>query len=132
MPPLYPVAKDHPSVSRKYAGLADITPDGPTGDEQREAQNMAAEELLGLTEPAFTDAGAVARITKWVARQISFQLEQGMTPLLQKSTATNLNSSIIATTQHRDRYLDPTAAWGVAKELGVKQVRLTPRLRGTA
>lgn len=114
--PLYDLS-GHPLLAdpkNKYNNLK--------GDPERAAQQSLAEILLGLEEPIATDAGEVEQIGYAIALQILFQMEQGATPMVDKSN--NLQHPGNATV-YRDRWLDPRAADIIRRVTGIEPVRFS-------
>lgn len=75
--------------------------------EEKVAQNMLAEQYLGLVPPAYTDASDIERLELAIAMQIQFQMDQGTSPMIHKSETQNKPG---ITTAYRDRYIHPGAA----------------------
>lgn len=107
--PLYDIT-EHPLLSEQYNKLKT--------DEEREAQQIKAEMLLGLVAPAYTAAKA-EELAYAVVEQINFQLQHGIEPDVLKSVS---NAHPGNTTAYRNRYVSPTA-WAIVERVtGVKTV----------
>jgi hypothetical protein len=116
--PLYDVT-GHPLLGEDFAKLK--------SDDARAAQNAVAELLLGLVAPAYTDATVVDQLKLAVARQINFQLQQGMTASVMRTM--NQTRPGVANS-YRDRYADAGALAIVAAVTDVAAVRFEPMGRG--
>jgi hypothetical protein len=112
--PLYPLL-DHPLLSEQYIQL-------PSADE-KSAQAMLAEDLLGLVPPAYTDERIVATLTTALALQVNFQLSQGIDVFKLKSLSTTHPGN---TTQNRDRYIHPEAWRLVSQVTGAVVLGFSP------
>jgi hypothetical protein len=94
--------------------------------EEKEAQQIMAEFILNLSAPQYTGPDATS-ITFAIARQIDFQMEQGITPEVMKSIG---NAKAGLNTSYRDRYLDPVA-WRIIEAVTkVATVGFSPPGRG--
>lgn len=117
MNPVYNI-DGHPLISQTYEGLGSA--------EEKKQQNVLAELLLDLRAPAI-DAPVGDELKIAVARQVNFQLEQGISPSVIRSQMSSVPGQ---STTYRDRYVDP-AAWAiVARVLQVRTVRYTPTAKG--
>lgn len=102
--PLYPGAGDLAMLgdpSSRYRKLH--------SDDARTDQLVAAELLLGLVPPEYTDPRKVSELEYAVALQVQFQLDQGVITSQMMKTQSK-NAPGVTTESYRDRYLHPGAA----------------------
>lgn len=94
--------------------------------EEKLAQQIMAEFILNLSAPVYVGPDAT-NIGYAIARQIDFQMEQGLTSEVQKSIG-NAHSGL--NTTYRDRYLSPVA-WRIIEAVThVATVGFSPPGRG--
>jgi hypothetical protein len=75
MPALYSGVEDHPALSADAQAKAE-------DEEAFDAQQLLAEQLLGLGPPAVTAQAALDIVLLAIALQINFQLAQGTDPFI--------------------------------------------------
>jgi hypothetical protein len=123
--PLYPGADNLPLLADPQSRYRKLKT-----DPERQDQIVAAELLLGLEAPAYTDARKVSELEYAVALQVQFQLDQGtITAQQMKSVSTNAPGT--STTSYRDRYLHPGAAAIVDRVTERATVGFSAMPRGT-
>lgn len=123
--PLYPNTDAVPLLSassNKYRNLG--------SDDERKAQVVLAELLLGLEEPAYADPDIAARLEFAIALQINFQMDQGVVTSQILQTA-SISPALTKTEGYRDRYLHPGAAAMVDRVTQRATVGFSPMQSGT-
>lgn len=100
----------------------------------RDDQQALAEDLLELSDPAYTGADGEA-ITRAIALQIAFQLAQGMTQgmgaqVTKTASETNVGGGSGLTTTFHDRVVHPGAALIVQRVTGRRVATYVPTQRG--
>lgn len=110
---IYSGVSTHPILTGKSKALA------ASDSAAFAAQQELAETLLGLTEPAVTNAFTLSRVQLAVALQINFQLEQGLDPLVEEVAQSKHSEQMI---KYRDRIVNPQAASIIADVLVVATV----------
>lgn len=115
--PLYDISKSG-LLGERYTALKTTA--------AKTEQQLLAEVMLGLKEPAYEDQDAEL-LAMAVALQINYQLEMGVTQEMTKSVVDRNNM----TTIYRDRFLSVRAMHIVRSVTKIEFVRFVPLAPGT-